>query len=74
LKPTQAEFIRPCLKKTLHKNRAGGMAQGAGPEFKPQYGKKRKQKEKNLSQHAIVNISQINKLIFQLEKQEERTA
>jgi hypothetical protein len=23
--------------KTLHKNRAGGVAQGEGPEFKPQY-------------------------------------
>jgi hypothetical protein len=26
--------------KTLHKNRAGGVAQGEGPEFKPQYHKK----------------------------------
>jgi hypothetical protein len=26
---------------TLHKTRAGGVAQGAGPEFKPQYRKKR---------------------------------
>jgi hypothetical protein len=24
-------------RKTLHKNRAGGVAQGEGPEFKPQY-------------------------------------
>jgi hypothetical protein len=32
--------MRPYLKKkTLHKNRAGGMAQGVGPEFKPQYHK-----------------------------------
>jgi hypothetical protein len=23
--------------KTLHKNRTGGVAQGEGPEFKPQY-------------------------------------
>jgi hypothetical protein len=28
-------------RKTLHKNRAGGVAQG---EFKPQYGKKKKKK------------------------------
>jgi hypothetical protein len=28
--------------KTLHKNRAGGVAQGEGPELKPQYLKKRK--------------------------------
>jgi hypothetical protein len=30
--------------KTLHKNRAGGVAQGAGPEFKPQYQKEKKKK------------------------------
>jgi hypothetical protein len=29
-------------RKTLHKNRAGGVAEGEGPEFKPQYFKKRK--------------------------------
>jgi hypothetical protein len=34
--------MRPYLKKTLHKNRAGGVAQGEGPELKPQYRKKRK--------------------------------
>jgi hypothetical protein len=32
----------PISKKTLHKNRAGGVAQGIGPEFKPQYWKKKK--------------------------------
>jgi hypothetical protein len=33
--------------KTLHKNRAGGVAQGRGPEFKSQYHKnKEKKKEK----------------------------
>jgi hypothetical protein len=25
----------PILKKTLHKNKAGGVAQGEGPEFMP---------------------------------------
>jgi hypothetical protein len=30
--------------KTLHKNRAGGVAQGEGPEFKPQYYKKKNKK------------------------------
>jgi hypothetical protein len=29
-------------KKTLHKKRAGGMAQGVGPEFKLQYSKNQK--------------------------------
>jgi hypothetical protein len=28
---------RDPISKTLHKNRAGGMVQGEGPEFKPQY-------------------------------------
>jgi hypothetical protein len=34
------------LKKTHHKNRAGGVAQGVGPEFKPQYHKKKKKRKK----------------------------
>jgi hypothetical protein len=34
--------MRPYLKKNHHKNRAGGVAQGEVPEFKPQYHKKRK--------------------------------
>jgi hypothetical protein len=29
--------VKLYLKKILHKNRAGGVAQGAGLEFKPQY-------------------------------------
>jgi hypothetical protein len=32
--------VKPYLKKILHKNRAGGVAKGVGPEFKPQYHKK----------------------------------
>jgi hypothetical protein len=34
--------------KTLHKNRAGGVAQGEGPEFKPQY-------PKNKENHILQN-------------------
>jgi hypothetical protein len=34
--------MRPYLKKTFHKIRAGGVAQGEGPDFKPQYYKKKK--------------------------------
>jgi hypothetical protein len=30
------------LKKPITKKRAGGVAQGVGPEFKPQYCKKKK--------------------------------
>jgi hypothetical protein len=33
------------LKKTHHKKRAGGVAQGVGPKFKPQYCKKKKTEE-----------------------------
>jgi hypothetical protein len=32
--------------KTLHKNRAGGVDQGEGPEFKPSVAKKKKKKER----------------------------
>jgi hypothetical protein len=34
--------LRPYLRKNHPKNRAGGMAQGAGPEFNPCAAKKRK--------------------------------
>jgi hypothetical protein len=37
-------FSRPYLKKTHHK-RAGRVAQGEGPEFKPQYHQKKKPKK-----------------------------
>jgi hypothetical protein len=38
--------MTPYLEKTHHKKRAGGMAQGVGPEFKLQYCKKIKKKKK----------------------------
>jgi hypothetical protein len=31
------EILRPYLKTSLHKNRSGIVAEGEGPEFKPQY-------------------------------------
>jgi hypothetical protein len=34
--------MRPYLEKTLHKKGWWGVAQGVGPEFKPQYHKNRK--------------------------------
>jgi hypothetical protein len=37
--------MRPCLKNTHHKKSAGGVAQGEGPEFKPQYQKKEKRRQ-----------------------------
>jgi hypothetical protein len=48
LKPAWANSLQdPILKKTLHKNRDGGVAQGEGPEFKPQHCKKKKKKKKD---------------------------
>jgi hypothetical protein len=44
-KPARGNIAaRPYLKKTLHKNRAGGVAQGEGPEFKFQTGKENNNK------------------------------
>jgi hypothetical protein len=40
--------VRFYLKKTLCKKRAGGVAQGIGPEFKPQHCKKKKKKKELL--------------------------
>jgi hypothetical protein len=42
------QYERTYLKKTHHKKRADGVVQGVGPEFKPQYHKKKeRKKEKN---------------------------
>jgi hypothetical protein len=38
----QAEFERPYLGKNLSQKRTGEVAQGVGPEFKPQYCKNTK--------------------------------
>jgi hypothetical protein len=35
---------RTLSRKILHKNKDGGVAQGEGPEFKPQYFKKKKKR------------------------------
>jgi hypothetical protein len=37
--------VRPYLEKNPSQKRAGGVAQGVGPEFKSQYCKKRKNKK-----------------------------
>jgi hypothetical protein len=39
--------MRPYLKKNPSLKGAGVVAQGVGPEFKPQYPKKKKKKKKN---------------------------
>jgi hypothetical protein len=50
--------MRPYLKKTLHthKKRTGRMAQGEGPEFKPQYHKKKKKNPEYIDVLCITNI------------------
>jgi hypothetical protein len=46
LKPAWAKSsMRPYLKKPLHQNKDGGVAQGVGPEFKPQNLKKKLETE-----------------------------
>jgi hypothetical protein len=43
LNPAQANILLdPILKNPITKNWAGGVAQGEGPEFKPQYHQKKK--------------------------------
>jgi hypothetical protein len=48
--------MKPCLRKKRKKitKRTGSVAQGVGPEFKPQYCKKKKKKGYNLEWHSIV--------------------
>jgi hypothetical protein len=57
------ELVRETLsRKTLHKNRAGGVAQGEGTEFKPQYCKQTTnkkpcgQRDKGTSINHIINL------------------
>jgi hypothetical protein len=42
--------MRPYLKKTHHKKRAGGVAQGIGFEFKSQYQKKSVERVRGVAQ------------------------
>jgi hypothetical protein len=41
LKPAQGNSLQDPISKNPSKNRAGGVAQGEGPEFKPQNWKKK---------------------------------
>jgi hypothetical protein len=45
----QSQFCETLSQKTLYKNKAGVVTQGIGPEFKPQYCKKKKKKKGELS-------------------------
>jgi hypothetical protein len=52
--------MRHYLIKTHYKERAGGMVQGIGPEFKPNYCKrKKKRKNKRLLINDLASDSQI---------------
>jgi hypothetical protein len=42
--------LKTLSQKNLHKNRADGVAQGVGPEFKPKYFRKKKRKKKKRKQ------------------------
>jgi hypothetical protein len=46
LKPVWANSLRKPISKHPSKNRAGGVDQGEGPEFKPQYCQKKRKKER----------------------------
>jgi hypothetical protein len=47
LKPAQANSLQdPISENPIIKKLAGGVAQGEGPEFKPQYCKKKKKKKR----------------------------
>jgi hypothetical protein len=45
LKPAWANTSKTLSRKIFHKNRTGGVTQGEGPEFKPQYRGNKKKKE-----------------------------
>jgi hypothetical protein len=48
-KATLGKYQDPISKNLITKNWAGGVAQGEGPEFKPQYHKKKKKKKEKKS-------------------------
>jgi hypothetical protein len=53
--------MRPYLKNTYHKNKAGGVAQSVGPEFKPQYHKKReRERERPLMSYLYLFMASIS--------------
>jgi hypothetical protein len=52
LKPAQANSLWDPILKTYHKNKAAGVFQGVGPEFKPQYLKKKMNERINKQRRA----------------------
>jgi hypothetical protein len=58
--------------KTLHKNRADGVAQGEGPEFKPQYHRKKKSGGSWLNGENLVKV--MSQAHLELKTEYPRTA
>jgi hypothetical protein len=56
--------VRPYFEKNhhAHKKSSGGVAQGIGPEFKPQFCTKKKKKEKKRKQKSLYGIWNLNSL------------
>jgi hypothetical protein len=57
LKPAWANSSKDPISKKIITKRAGGMAQGVGPEFKPQYLKKKKLKRFSLPTKTLPQAS-----------------
>jgi hypothetical protein len=51
--------MRPYLENTHHKKKAGGVAQGIGPEFKPQCCKKKNKLRKSLRPSEAIEIKSV---------------
>jgi hypothetical protein len=51
--------MRPYLEKTLHKNRAGRVAQDVGPEFKPQYREKKNQRSLAFFRLSLIEVERV---------------
>jgi hypothetical protein len=57
---SKKQFVRPYLEKILHKERAGEVAQGEGPEFKPPYHQKKKKRILGSLLEVLFNFSSVN--------------
>jgi hypothetical protein len=64
-KPASANSSRdPILKKKNHKKRSGGVAQGVGPEFEPQYWKTKQNKTKTCYFGPVIQYSSLYFCVF----------
>jgi hypothetical protein len=56
LKPARPNSSQDPISKSHHKKRVGGVAQGVGPEFKPQYHRHKKYHKEIFSVLSISNL------------------